>query len=298
MTYIMRNDSMRLRLRQGVERQLRRVPYVEKALGLGYQLARINHLRRLPALAPQLRGVFAQLESQGCASASLVDLGLPVEPALQGVEPHLRALQAREARPDTRELLTPDADLLEHPEPMRFGLARALLDLAEVYMGLPVNYLGVNVKREVANGVHGGTRMWHRDPEDDRMLKVIVYLSDVDDDGGPFEAVDAVRTERASRELDYRWGTVRSEEDLAKVVPPAERLRITGPRLTAVFADPARCFHRASPPMGRDRYSMTYSYVSRRAYFCFAESVELQRCYRERWPDMLAAREREVLSPP
>jgi len=129
------------------------------------------------------------------------------------------------------------------------------------------------------------------------MLKVIVYLSDVGEDCGPFEAVDAVRTERATRALDYRWGTVRSEEDLAEVVPPAERLRFMGPRLTAIFADPARCLHRAVPPTGRDRYSMTYSYLSRRAYFCFAESLELQRRYLGRWSGMLDAREREALSP-
>ena len=297
MTYIMRNDSLPLRMRQAVERQLRRSPYVEKALGLGHRLARVNHLRRLPVLTPRLREVHAQLEAHGCVSASLMELGVPAESALGGVEPHLQALRAREVRPDTRELVTSDADLVEQPEPMRFGLTRALLDLAEVYMGLPVNYLGVNVKREVANGVHGGTRMWHRDPEDERMLKVIVYLSDVGDDCGPFEAVDAVRTERATRDMDYRWGTVRSEEDLAKVVPPAERLRGTGPRLTAIFADPARCLHRAVPPTGRDRYSMTYSYLSRRAYFCFAESLELQRRYLGRWSGMLDAREREALSP-
>lgn len=297
MTYIMRNESLVMRMRQAVERQLRRVPYAENVLGRGHRVARAHHARRLPELSPRLRELYARLDAQGFASASLMDLGLDVEPALEGVEPHLEALRAREVRPDTRELMTSDADLLARPEPMRLGLARALVDLAEVYMGLPVNYLGVNVKREVANGVHGGTRMWHRDPEDDRMLKVIVYLSDVDDDCGPFEAVDAARTARASRVLDYRWGTVRPEEELAQVVPPSERVRITGPRLTAVFADPARCFHRASPPTGRDRYSMTYSYVSRRAFFCFAESLQLQRGYLERWSDVLDAREREVLSP-
>lgn len=297
MTYIMRNDDLLLRMRQAVERRLRRLPYMEEALGLGHRLARANHMRRLPVLTPRLREVWSRLETHGCASASLMELGLSPEPALGSVEPHLQALRAREVRPDTRELMSSNADLLEHSEPMRFGLTGALLDLAEVYLGLPVNYLGVNVKREVANGVHGGTRMWHRDHEDERMLKVIVYLSDVGEDCGPFEAVDAVRTEQATRVMDYQWGTLRPEEELAKVVPPAERMRVTGPRFTAIFADTARCLHRATPPTGHDRYSMTYSYVSRRAYFCFAESLELQRRYRERWSDLLDARGREAISP-
>ena len=52
-------------------------------------------------------------------------------------------------------------------------------------MGLPVRYFGVAMKREIANGVIEGPRSFHIDPEDENVLKIIVYLNDVDAGTGP-----------------------------------------------------------------------------------------------------------------
>jgi hypothetical protein len=58
------------------------------------------------------------------------------------------------------------------PELYLFALSEPLLDLAERYMGLPVRYFGVVVKREIANGVLEGTCDFHTDPEDENVLKI------------------------------------------------------------------------------------------------------------------------------
>ena len=71
-----------------------------------------------------------------------------------------------------------------------------------------------------------------------------------------------------------------------------------GPRLTANIADTARCLHRASPPLANDRYSMTFSYLSRRSYLVFAEGVALQAKFLDRWSSMLDARQIAALRPP
>ena len=56
---------------------------------------------------------------------------------------------------------------------------------------------GVSVKREIANGLmEGPARVFHRDPEDERVLKIIVYLSDVDEGAGPFQCLDAVGSDQ------------------------------------------------------------------------------------------------------
>ncbi|MBF5044300.1 hypothetical protein FGE12_18020 [Aggregicoccus sp. 17bor-14] len=286
------------RLRQAVERRLRRVPYVENLYQLDHQLARGAHVHRLPALSPTMQGIYEELRERGLAQRPLAQLGLPLDATLSAADGYVERLRARTLAPGTAYALIDDDELVQTAEPFAFGLQQPLLDLAERYLGLPVDYLGVNIKREVANGLSVGTRKWHADPEDDRMLKIIVYLSDVDDRSGPFEAVDAPRSDHVRRTLRYTWSSDHKLERLPEVVPEAEWTRCTGPRLTAVFADTARCFHRASPPTGRDRYSMTFSFLSRKAYFCFASGRVLQRSFVSRWAQRLDARQLSTLTPP
>ena len=291
-------ESFGSRLRQAVERRLRRVSYVENLYALIHPLARGDHVDRLPALNPTMQGIYEELRERGLAQRPLEQLGLPLEATLSAADAYVEKLRARSIAPGTPYALIDDAELVQTAEPFVFGLQQPLLDLAERYLGLPVDYLGVNIKREVANGLSVGTRKWHADPEDDRMLKIIVYLSDVDESAGPFEAVDARRSASARVALGYTWSRDHKLERLPEVVPPEQWTRCTGPRLTAVFADTARCFHRASPPTGRDRYSMTFSFLSRKAYFCFASGRVLQRSFVSRWAQRLDARQLSTLTPP
>ena len=58
---------------------------------------------------------------------------------------------------------------------------------------------------------------------------------------------------------------------MARVVPTEEWIRATGPRLSAIFVDTSRVFHRAKPPTSADRYSMTFSYSSLSPFQSFPE---------------------------
>jgi hypothetical protein len=80
-------------------------------------------------------------------------------------------IAAHRGRPLPRTRRRPPVDRAAEPEPYLFALSEPLLDLAERYMGLPVRYFGVAVKREIANGVLEGTRHFHTDPEDENVLK-------------------------------------------------------------------------------------------------------------------------------
>lgn len=151
-----------------------------------------------------------------------------------------------------------------------WGLSSVNLDLAESYIGLPVAYLGVEVKRERPDGVAADVRQWHVDVEDRRMLKVIVYLSDVDEGAGPFEYIDRSHTQKAVQSLGY-WSGFVSDEVMCAAADPSVWRMATGPRLTGVFADTCRLFHRAKPPTRTDRYSMSFSYVSSKPRQVFPE---------------------------
>ena len=151
-----------------------------------------------------------------------------------------------------------------------WGLSTANLDLAEAYIGLPVRYLGAAVKRERADGRPDDIRQWHIDVEDRRMLKLIVYLCDVDEGTGPLEYLDREHTERARSKLRYWTGFV-NDERMHQVIARDHWRCATGPDLTMIMLDTCRIFHRARPPVARDRYSVTFSYCSQFAYQVYPE---------------------------
>ena len=75
------------------------------------------------------------------------------------------------------------------PSIVLWGLEERLLDLAEVYFGLPPALTTVHLRKDVGTGEQVGTRYWHLDTEDEKVLRLIVYLSDVTIHDGPFEYI-------------------------------------------------------------------------------------------------------------
>ncbi len=163
------------------------------------------------------------------------------------------------------EVQTPMADIVADFDVWAWALSDGNLDLSEWYLNGPVRYLGVMVRREFADGVASGARKWHLDIEDRSILKMIVYLNDVDVTGGPFEYLDRASTERAIKSMRYRSGYV-DESRLEVAANGSEGIPVLGPRLTAALADTCNVFHRQRPPTHGDRYSMTYTYCSTRPF--------------------------------
>lgn len=226
-----------------------------------------RHAAKLPWLTRDRFEIVTALRRDGIVVRDATSMFSPDVIALADrFVDQLRAARVQKSSPT----VSPD-DVVADPALYKWGLSDDNLNLAENYIGLPVHYRGVAVKRERADGTAASTRQWHLDPEDRRILKIIVYLIDVDDSCGPFEYVNRQSTERAVRTLHYSSGYV-SDEAMAKVVSPTDWVRVTGSRLTAVFVDTSSVFHRAKPPTLTDRYSMTFSYASTRALQSYPEA--------------------------
>lgn len=163
---------------------------------------------------------------------------------------------------DGQPTLESEDILTTAPSLYRLGLDDMMLTLAENYLGEPCYYLGCCLKREKVSAAAIGTRQWHTDVEDDRMLRLIVYLNDVEEGGGPMEYIDAAHTAAARDMLGYRSGFV-SDSDMRSVVPEACWNRVVGRAGTVIAFDGARFFHRASPPILTDRFSVTFTFTSR-----------------------------------
>lgn len=273
----------------------RRFSTFQSLLQLDREWFRGRYRERLPSLDPHLQAVCRALRRNGVVQLPLSDLPVPYEATLRAVDP-LQAWLRDQPNDGTEDYyLIPDELLLDNAEPYLFGLSPLLLDLAEAYCGLPVDYLGVNVKREIANGKDVRTRRFHLDPEDYNVLKIIIYLNDVDPLGGPFECLDVETTSKVISTTDYFLRG--SDSNLIRRMVPESRWRTcTGPRLTVNIADTARCLHRAKPPIASDRYSMTFSYLSRRAYVAFADGKALQRKFVERFGHLLSERQLSCVS--
>ena len=259
-------SALAARVRGKTKRVLLRAPLVNRWSEYRYLAQVGRHAENLPWLSRDSFDLFAELRDHGVATRDAAGM-IPAR-VLEVADRFVDNLRNSTTQNSCLDV-SPD-DLGADPEVYKWGLNDENLDLAEYYIGLPVHYLGVGVKRERVDGIAADFRQWHLDIEDRRMLKIIVYLSDVDDGCGPFEYVDRERSTQAIRALRYASGFV-PDSAMARVVPAQEWTRVTGPRLSAIFVDTNRVFHRAKPPTSADRYSMTFSYSSTTPYQTFPE---------------------------
>jgi hypothetical protein len=264
----------------------RNFPPYQAWLHHGHRKARAAYRDRL-SNDGKLDDLYQELRANGVAQRHLGYFGAPYERMVAAADRLCAELAAQSVEGTHFRDVPDDERLLADSEPYLFALSEPLLDLAERYMGLPVRHFGVAVKREIANGELVGTRHFHTDPEDENVLKIIVYLNDVDAGTGPFQCLSAPDSAKVGR--------ARGAE-LERIVPPSNWVTCLGPRLTANICDTARCLHRASPPLTTDRYSITFSYLSERPYLLWPFDVARQQQFRERWGSQLTARQIAALA--
>lgn len=123
------------------------------------------------------------LRTTGLVTTTTTELGM--ECVLKAAAPlvdEVLAMVPRREAPTTH--LGPDL-LAEAPEVFRWGCEPRILDLLERYLEVPVAYHGVYVRRDLATDRSAASNLWHLDMEDRKVVKVIVYLTDVDGGTAP-----------------------------------------------------------------------------------------------------------------
>lgn len=150
----------------------------------------------------------------------------------------------------------------------RFALQDKFLDIADAYFGMRVKLRYYNVWKTFAT--HGAPResqLWHYDREDKYILKVFMYLRDVDEGTGPFTYAPQTHpkgTFRGREPEHFLEGGVRrsTDEQMNAVVPRCDWIRATGNTGTIIFAD-TRGFHKGGEARKNDRLMYTCLYTSR-----------------------------------
>jgi hypothetical protein len=244
-------------------------PLVRGLLGRRHASALADHQTRLPLLSASDRHVVEAVERDGVFMTTLDALGLPASDEVMLAGRSLATAFAAQARARAAAgevfLYVPPERLLVHPGVFSWGLHDRLLDIAEAYIGLRPAYDGVCLNYTVADGREISTRKWHRDWEDRRMLKVCIYLHDVDDGGGPFEIIR--RPDTMQNDADGFVYSLADDVSLQRWLgDDLERYKLSceGPAGTVIFMDTARFFHRGKPATTSDRAALFYSYFAHR----------------------------------
>jgi hypothetical protein len=250
-----------------LRRALTRLPLISKVSDRRYQERLAQHAKHLPLPSATQLDVLAELNDAGVAVRP-AELPADVVDSADGLVELLR----RKGVDEPCVKATP-RELAVDPTLFTWGLSDHLLDLAECHIGLPVRYLGMEVKRELVRSAtgrnHEVVRRWHLDHEDRRIFKVIVYLSDVDAGAGPFGYIHQSHSSAisGSRGLDVRGVP---DDVMHSVVPRHDWSQVTGPRMTSVLVDTGQVFHRVFPPTDTERYSVTFAYSSRSPYYAYS----------------------------
>lgn len=278
------------------------LPIIDARLTTTYERARALHAATLPALPPDDAAIVQGLEEKGVHITSLEALGLPASGDMWNSAKALYAIFARRAANGEyahQYTVQAEADeLISRPEIISWGLNARILRIVEAYIGLPLSYDMLNMFYTVADGREVAARRWHRDVEDRRMVKVIVYLNDVDVDSGPLEILH--RAFPGSRTLAGSNFPVLTQDMLAeKMGKPLEEGDVTtctGSAGTVIFADVASHYHRGRPAKRYDRCALFYNYFSRsplRPFFCGRHVLSPTQL--EEFARGLSAGEREYL---
>lgn len=152
---------------------------------------------------------------------------------------------------------------------VKLSLDQKILGTINAYMGMlsKFYYFTLNVTTPIIEGTEAvQSQRWHRDPEDKKLCKIFIYLSDVDESAGPFTYV------RGSQ-YGGRWhhifpqrppsgGLIPSADDVAHLIPKEDIFVGTGHMGTIIFCDTSG-IHRGGYATKKERIMFTGGYCSK-----------------------------------
>jgi hypothetical protein len=244
--------------------------YPERAIHkLKYYARRISYVSSAANLTDQGRAVIAHLQQEGVCVTALdqltpdttetfwqaIDRVLPQVP-----EGHTIQFQGQRHAASHSTCLNHATLVNEAPELFLWGLHPDLLSIVEHHLRQPVAYLGAMLRRDVPANGQVGNRLWHLDGEDHKVVKVIVYLNDVDAQGGAFEYIPKALISPSYKYFRHGNHLIHDEE-MHQVLPKQHWQACVGTKGSVVIADTTSVFHHGKLPQ-RDRLTMMYAYTS------------------------------------
>ena len=113
-----------------------------------------------------------------------------------------------------------------------------------------------------------GSQLFHSDYDDERNLKIFVFLNDVSINSGPLEAINLADSARLMEEWNYKWGkkNISHNDSIAKSLPKEKITSFIGPKGSVCLIDSVRCLHRGSRNPIRPRKILYATYNTRTSF--------------------------------
>lgn len=149
----------------------------------------------------------------------------------------------------------------------RFALNQSFMSIANAYFRMQAKLRYYNVWYTAASSSQAReSQLWHFDREDKYILKVFLYLGNVDKETGPFTYAPGTHPKGKFRSLApsfFMEGGVRrtTNDQMSKVYPKENWRFCTGTKGTLIFAD-TRGYHKGGEAKGKDRLMYTCMYTS------------------------------------
>jgi hypothetical protein len=147
---------------------------------------------------------------------------------------------------------------------LRMALDQKLLQIVSSYLGMwpRLHAIGAWLNFPTPDEAKQ-SQLWHRDPEDFRLVKAFIYLEDVDSDHGPFCYIPKTHPfgERAAVNPSVGHRKRITDEEMQAAIPAQDWLDCTGPAGTMILADTVG-FHRGGKPKVGHRILITFTYTS------------------------------------
>jgi hypothetical protein len=155
---------------------------------------------------------------------------------------------------------------LAHPF-TRFSLSQPILAIANAYLGMFSKFRAWRLEATIPTpgGVRArSSQRWHRDEEDRKLVKVFLYLNDVDEAAGPFMYL--ARSQEGGRwrnifPLVPPRGTRAMSGDEDSKIPVKDMAVMTGPAGTIIFCDTSG-LHKGGLATGKVRFMYTSVHTS------------------------------------
>ncbi|MBG1270056.1 phytanoyl-CoA dioxygenase [Nostoc sp. WHI] len=233
-----------------------------------YYVARWKHSRNLPVLEGCDRNILNALKKDGVCVTTLADLGLNSSSELLNAAYHQLSQMENPNNDHLDEKLPQISTVTGLPEFYTWAREKRLLNIIENYIGLPIAFHGVHLRKDFNNKHQFGTLLWHSDSEDRRIIKIFIYLNDVEEQTGPFEYIPRSLTSLFSWNyfrLYYKlWKSGYmgiDDEEVKSVIPKSAWKSCPGPAGTVIIVDTKNVLHHGTVRT-EDRLALFFCYTA------------------------------------
>ncbi|MEA5575267.1 phytanoyl-CoA dioxygenase [Anabaena sp. UHCC 0451] len=217
---------------------------------LDYQVSLVQHRKNLPILSNEDQLIAQTLKKEGVYITSLENLGLPSTAQMLDSAKNYAAMMKNPRNIESGYKLPQIYTVTDLPEFFTWGIEKRLQNIIEHYIRLPIAFHGVHVRKDFPNEQQLQTLLWHKDSEDRRMIKVIIYLNDVTEKHGSFEYIplpDNLVDWWKYYQVDYAlWQSNYlgiNDEKMKKIISKSAWKSCPGKAGTVIFVDPRNVLH-------------------------------------------------------